>query len=95
MAIEMEISAYVLIFFGVMSFVAFAMTMYDKLAAQAGKRRISENALMTVGFFGGAIGMYVTMHLIRHKTKHKKFMIGLPLFIVLHLALILTAVIFL
>lgn len=81
-------SAYLLIFFGFMSFAAFVMTIYDKLAAQAGKRRISEKALMTVGFFGGAIGMYVTMQLIRHKTKHKKFMTGLPIFIVLHVVII-------
>lgn len=91
----MDISAYILIFFGVMSFAAFALTMYDKLAAQHHRRRISEKALMTVGFFGGAIGMYLTMHLIRHKTKHKKFMIGLPLFILLHLALIVSVIIFL
>lgn len=90
----MEISAYVLIFFGVMSFIAFAVTMYDKLASQAGKRRIPEKTLMLIGFFGGAIGMYVTMQLIRHKTKHKKFMICLPVFILLHIAAIIAVVMF-
>ena len=90
----MEISAYILIFFGVMSFVSFALTMYDKLAAQTGRRRIPEKTLMLFGFFGGAIGMYMTMQLIRHKTKHKKFMIGLPIFIILHLAVIVAVVLF-
>ncbi len=85
--------AYLLIYFAVMSFLGFFASMYDKLAAQAGKRRISEKALMLLGFFGGATGMYVTMQLIRHKTKHKKFMIGLPVFIVIHLAAI-TAVLY-
>ncbi len=85
--------AYLLIYFAVMSFLGFFASMYDKLAAQAGKRRISEKALMFLGFFGGATGMYVTMQLIRHKTKHKKFMIGLPVFIVIHLAAI-TAVLY-
>lgn len=28
--------------------------------------------------------MYITMKAIRHKTLHKKFMIGLPLLILLH-----------
>ncbi|MEF2919969.1 MAG: DUF1294 domain-containing protein [Acutalibacteraceae bacterium] len=28
---------------------------------------------------GGAIGMYVTMHIIHHKTKKLKFMLGIPL----------------
>lgn len=85
----MDKSGYALIFFAVMSFVAFVVTMYDKLAAQAGKRRIPEKVLMLIGFFGGATGMYVTMQLIRHKTKHKKFMIGLPIFIVLHIGILL------
>ena len=85
--------AYLLIYFAVMSFLGFFASMYDKLAAQAGKRRISEKALMLLGFFGGATGMYVTMQLIRHKTKHKKFMIGLPVFIVIHRAAI-TAVLY-
>lgn len=81
----MDISAYLLIWLGVMSFIGFVMTMYDKLAAQAGKRRIPENVLMIEGLLGGATGMYVTMQLIRHKTKHKKFMIALPIFIVVHI----------
>ena len=86
--INMELSGYVLIFFAVMTFAAFAVTMYDKLAAQTGKRRVPEKTLMLIGFFGGAAGMYVTMHLIRHKTKHKKFMVWLPIFIILHIAVI-------
>ncbi len=89
----MDISAYLLIWLGVMSFIGFVLTMYDKLAAQAGRRRIPENVLMIEAFLGGAVGMYVTMQLIRHKTKHKKFMISLPIFIVLHIvAVILTFV---
>lgn len=87
--------AYILIYFAVMSFLGFFVSMYDKLASQSGKRRISEKALMLIGFFGGATGMYVTMQLIRHKTKHKKFMIGLPVFIVLHLAIVIAALYFL
>ena len=37
--------------------------------------------------FGGAFAEYCAMRIIRHKTLHKKFMIGLPLIILLHLAL--------
>lgn len=90
----MEISGYILIFFAVMSFISFAVTMYDKLAAQTGRRRVPEKTLLLLGFFGGAIGMYLTMQLIRHKTKHKKFMILLPIFIILHIAVIIAVVFF-
>lgn len=47
---------------------------------------------MLLGFFGGALAEYLTMKAIRHKTLHKKFMIGLPLFILIHVAIIALAV---
>lgn len=64
--------------------VAVIITAADKLAAKKGAWRIPEATLMIIGLFGGALPMYVTMKTIRHKTKHKKFMIGLPLEIALH-----------
>ena len=71
-----------------MSVLAAGLTVYDKIAAKTeGARRIPENTLMYVGFMGGAAAMYLTMLLIRHKTLHKKFMIGLPVFIALHAAI--------
>jgi len=64
------------------------MTVADKLKARKGRRRISENALMTVGAVGGALGMYAAMKAIRHKTRHMKFMVGFPLLIVTHITVI-------
>lgn len=60
------------------SIVACAMTIIDKICAIKNQRRISERALIIAAFLGGAISEYITMQLIRHKTQHKKFMIGLP-----------------
>ena len=45
--------------------------------------------LLFVALLGGAVGEYITMRLIRHKTRHKKFMITLPVFILLQAALAL------
>ena len=84
----MDKSGYIFFFLAAMSIIAVIMTVYDKLAAKKGRQRISEKALMTQAFFGGAIGMYITMQLIRHKTKHNKFMVGLPIFIIVHIAII-------
>lgn len=55
----------------------------DKRRSIKGKRRISEKALFIWSLLGGSVGMYLTMLAIRHKTKHKRFMIGLPLIIIL------------
>ena len=77
-------SKLLIIYLAVISFVAIIMTIADKAKAKRDAWRIPEATLMLVGLFGGALSMYVTMKTIRHKTKHKKFMIGLPLEIALH-----------
>ncbi len=75
--------------FAVMSVVAAAITCYDKKAARTGSRnRTPERVLMLIGFFFGSFAMYITMRIIHHKTLHKKFMVGLPIFMILHAALI-------
>ena len=73
-------------YFIVISAVSAVITAYDKIAAKAlPKKRVPENTLMYLGFMGGAAAMYMVMQIIRHKTKHKKFMVGLPVFIALHI----------
>lgn len=81
-------SELILIYFAVISAVAVIITIADKTAAKKNLWRIPEATLMLIGLFGGALPMFVTMRVIRHKTKHKKFMIGLPLEIALHAAIL-------
>ena len=73
---------YVLIYFGIISLFGVLITIYDKLAAMGGKRRISEKNIFLLSFLGGALSIYITMKAIRHKTLHKRFMIGLPCIII-------------
>ncbi|MCD7784137.1 MAG: DUF1294 domain-containing protein [Oscillospiraceae bacterium] len=56
-----------------MSFVVFVMYGIDKRRAKKGQWRISEKALLTLGFIGGAAGALLGMHLFRHKTRHWYF----------------------
>lgn len=51
----------------------------DKRKAIKNKWRIPEATLMTVAAIGGSIGSLLGMRLFRHKTKHPKFTIGIPL----------------
>lgn len=78
-----------LFYISVMWLSAVMMTCYDKIAAVKGLRRVSENSLLMVGLCGGAPAMYCTMLLINHKTRHAKFMILLPLEVLLHIGIIL------
>lgn len=72
----------------VISLISVLLTVYDKKNAKKSRRRIREKTLLTFAAFGGAAGMYIVMLLIRHKTKHKKFMFLLPLMIAIHTALL-------
>ena len=77
------------VYFAVISAVAMILTIADKHKAVKGKYRISEDMLLTIALIGSAEAEYITMKCIRHKTQHKKFMIGLPLMILLQIALII------
>ena len=80
--------------FAVISLVGVILTVYDKRGAGSGKRRVPEAALMAVGLLGAAGPMYLMMKKIRHKTKHKKFMLGLPAEVLLHILIIAATVYF-
>ena len=77
------------IYLAVISLVAIIMTVSDKRRARQHRWRISEAALLMVSALGGSVAMLLTMLLIHHKTKHLKFMLGIPLIIVAQIALAL------
>lgn len=78
----------VIIYVIVISVITVILTVYDKAAAKAGKWRIPEATLLILGLAGGALAELLIMCIIRHKTKHAKFMVVLPLEVILHIALI-------
>ena len=84
----MDTWQYILVYYISISIPSVIITVYDKIAAIKKVVRIPERTLMTFSALGGAAAMYVTMKPIRHKTLHKKFMIGLPVFIILHTLII-------
>lgn len=75
------------VYYLILGLISIFITIWDKLAAKRRARRVPERTLMLLGLLGGALPMYAAMLAIRHKTRHKKFMIGLPLLILLHIAL--------
>jgi len=81
-----KIFVYIAIYLAAISLLAVILTLRDKCAARKNKWRVKENTLMIVSTLGGSVAMLVTMRVIRHKTKHAKFMIGIPVIIVLQIA---------
>ena len=66
---------------------AFLLMLADKLKAKKGAWRIPEATLMGIAVIGGSIGAICGMNLFRHKTKHPKFSIGLPMILALQIVL--------
>lgn len=79
---------YFLIYLAAVSIIAAIMTVSDKSRAKKHRRRIAEKTLFITAVLGGSAAMYLTMLAVRHKTKHKRFMIGLPLIMIVQTVII-------
>lgn len=70
----------------------FLLMLVDKIKAKRNLWRIPESTLMGVAAIGGSIGAIAGMNLFRHKTKHAKFYIGLPVILVLQIMAVICIV---
>jgi uncharacterized membrane protein YsdA (DUF1294 family) len=61
---------------------------YDKSQARKHGRRIPERTLFLLAGLGGAIGSILGMRIWRHKTKHISFVIGMPVLLAIHIAVV-------
>lgn len=59
----------------------------DKDKARKNLWRIPERVLMAVAILGGSLGVFIGMRICRHKTKHLKFSLGVPLLLAVHIFL--------
>lgn len=77
-------------YLALISLVSAVVTIVDKSRAKkSGARRVPENTLMLLGALGGAAAMLMTMLMIRHKTRHVKFMLGLPIILAFQIVVVL------
>lgn len=74
-----------LAYFAVINLLALALMGFDKHQARAGGRRVAERTLFLTAFIGGSVGAIAGMYLFRHKTKHLRFVIGLPVILLIQL----------
>lgn len=71
----------------IINVIAFFLMGIDKKKAQTGAWRIPEKTLFLSAILGGSIGAIAGMQLFRHKTKHKTFVIGMPVILIVQLLL--------
>lgn len=80
-----ELFIYDIIAINIITFLVYGV---DKLKAKKGWWRIPEATLLMLAVIGGSIGAWCGIMVFRHKTKHLKFKIGVPLIFILQFALL-------
>ena len=69
----------ILLYLLIINAIGFLLMLVDKYKAKKNLWRIPEATLMTVAAMGGSVGSLIGMYTVRHKTKHLKFTLGIPL----------------
>lgn len=77
---------YLLVFLCIINALSFLLMLIDKQKAKKKRWRIPERTLLGVCAIGGSVGGLLGLYLLRHKTLHKRFAIGIPVMFVVHLA---------
>ena len=67
---------------------AFSLCAYDKFAAKAKLPRVPEKVFLSFAACFGSMGIFCGMFLLRHKTRHKRFLILVPVFLILQTAIL-------
>lgn len=82
------IEKYITVYLAAISLFSAIVCIYDKAVSKFNKvaLRVPEKTLFLLSAIGGSAAMYLTMQIFHHKTKHKSFMIGIPVIILLQLA---------
>lgn len=77
----------IVIYLAAINVITFIMFGADKARAVKGRWRISESALILAALLGGSTGALAGMRIFHHKTKHRKFTIGIPVILALQIIL--------
>lgn len=81
--IRMDMMLYIII----INSIAFVVFGIDKQKAVKNKWRISENTLIGLALIGGSAGALIGMRCFHHKTRKKKFSVGIPLILILQIGI--------
>ena len=79
-------SPILLAYLAVINVVGIVQMAWDKFQAKRSGWRVPEKTLLGTAVIGGSFGIYAGMRLFRHKTKHPRFSYGVPVIMVLQIA---------
>lgn len=73
----------------IINVIAFAAYGIDKQKAVKKEWRISEDTLIGLALIGGSAGALLGMKCFHHKTRKKKFSVGVPLILILQIGIVI------
>ena len=79
----------ILLYLTIINAAGFLLMLIDKQKARRGAWRIPEATLIWIAILGGSIGSLIGMYFFRHKTRHLKFVLGIPVILFAQLALLI------
>lgn len=80
-----KLLVFLIVYMIIINFVGFLIMGIDKRRAKVKAWRIQEKTLFFIAIIGGSIGSILGMQVFRHKTKHKKFTIGMPCILIIQI----------
>ena len=83
----MSLVQFFIIYLVIINFLGCIIMGIDKLKAKRGSRRIPENTLFMFTILGGGVGTILGIYIFRHKTKKKKFTVGMPIILIIEVLL--------
>lgn len=81
----MNLTTILIIYLVIINAAAFIIFGIDKRLAVKNRWRIAESTLFFLALIGGSIGALAGMHVFHHKTKHFRFVLGIPLILILQI----------
>ena len=88
--LENPVLSIFLAYIAIISLISVIVCIYDKKVSRKNRveLRTPEKTLLLLSALGGSVAMFITMLIIRHKTKHVKFMLGIPLIMIAHAGIV-------
>lgn len=85
---------YIVIYLICINAATFLIYGIDKYKAVKNRWRISETTLIIAALIGGSVGALAGMKVFHHKTRKKKFVIGVPFILIIQIVAVGVAVSF-
>ena len=86
---QLSVTTFLLAYFAAVNVLGFLFMGLDKLKAIRRGFRIPEATLFLIALIGGSVGSILGMYLFRHKTRHRRFTLGMPIILALQIILLL------